>query len=82
MPRHTHTWDVGLLLKYLKELPENANLVLQVLSHKLAMLMDLANTDRCSELAALDLLYCSIMDVGVKFVIPTLTKSRRSCPPI
>ena len=71
-----------LVLKYLKELPENANLVLQVLSYKLAMLMALANTDRCSELAALDLLYCSIVDGGVKFVISTLTKSRRSGPPI
>ena len=46
------------------------------------MLMALANADRCSDLAALDLSFRSFQDEGVKFVIPGLTKTRRNGPPI
>ena len=53
-----------------------------MLSHKLAMLMALANADRCSDLAALDLDFRTIQQNGVRFVIPGLTKTRRSGPPM
>ena len=57
-------------------MPNNSDLPFQLLTHKLAMLMALANANRYSELAALDL------SNGVMFTIPILTKSRRSGPPI
>ena len=40
-----------------------------MLSHKLAMLMALANADRCSDLVALDLDYHTFQQNGVRFVI-------------
>ena len=54
-PRYTTTWDVGVVLKYLRESPDNHELTFQQLTHKLVMLMALANADRCSDLAALDI---------------------------
>ena len=54
----------------------------QALFHKLAMLMALANADRCSDLAALDLDHRTFQGSGVRFIIPGLTKTRRSGPPI
>ena len=82
MPRYTHTWDVDRVLSYLRGQPGNELLSFQVLTYKLAMLMALANADRCSDLAALDLSFCSVRDGGVRFTIPTLTKTRRDGPPI
>ena len=80
-PRYTTTWDVDRVLIYIHNLPENGQLSLAVLAHKLAMLMALSNADRCSELASLDLRFRSYLREGVKFVIPGLTKTRRSGPP-
>ena len=77
-PRYTTTWDVDRVLIYIHNLPENGQLSLAVLAHKLAMLMALSNADRCSELASLDLRFRSYLREGVKFVIPGLTKTRRS----
>ena len=76
------TWDVDVVLQYLRGLPQNEDLSFQALSHKVAMLMALANADRCSDLASLDLDYMQYQVNGVKFVIPGLTKTRRSAPPL
>ncbi|MCG8621291.1 MAG: hypothetical protein MJE68_04705, partial [Proteobacteria bacterium] len=54
-PKYAVTWDVDVVLLYLRSLPDNQKVSFQLLSHKLAMLMALANADRCSDLAALDL---------------------------
>ena len=70
------------MLRYIKELPENDKLSFQALSHKLAMLMALANADRCSDLAALDLDYMRPQVNGMLFIIPGLTKTRRNGPPL
>ena len=53
-PKYTSTWDVDKVLSYLSGLPENHQLTLQILAHKLAMLTALANADRCSDQAGLD----------------------------
>ena len=45
-PRYSVTWDVDVVLSYLKSLPINSELSFQALSHKLGMLMALANADR------------------------------------
>ena len=81
-PRYTSTWDVDKVLLYIKSLPPNDKLSLTVLSHKLAMLMALANADRCSDLIALDLDFRTFHQNGVKFMISKLTKTRRSGPPM
>ena len=81
-PKYSFTWNVDTVLVFLKSLPENNNLSLQQLSHKLVMLMALANADRCADLAALDLRYRYAQGNGEKFIIPGLTKTRRSGPPI
>ena len=80
-PRYTSTWDVDVVLKFLGSLPENTSLPLPMLTHKLAMLLALANANRCSDLAALDLQFCSMQSDGAKFMIPGLTKTRRTGPP-
>ena len=76
------TWNVDTVLSFIRGLPDNDSLSFQQLSHKLAMLLALANVDRCSDLAALDLSHRSYVTNGVRFIIPSLTKSRRSGPPI
>jgi hypothetical protein len=81
-PKHTTTWDVDTVLDYLNGLPDNACLDLQQLSHKLTMLLALTNADRCSDLAALDLSYRTYLGNGVRFIIPGLTKTRVSGPPL
>lgn len=81
-PRYTSTWDVDFVLSYYESSPENSQLSLQTLAHKVAMLFALANADRCSDLAALDLNHRTYQVNGVKFIIPGLTKSRRRGPPI
>ena len=81
-PQNTCTWDVDIVLSFLENAPSNDQLSFSFLSHKVAMLFALANADRCSDLAALDLRHRSFQVDGVKFVIPGLTKTRRSGPPI
>ena len=54
---------------------------LTLLSYKLAVLFALANADRSSDLAALDLRFRTYQGNGVRFIIPGLTKTRRSGPP-
>ena len=53
-PRYRGTWDTDIVLRHLEGSPDNRDLSLQQLTHKLAMLLALANADRCSNLAALD----------------------------
>ena len=67
-PRYTSTWDVDVVLKYLSSLPENTHLPL-ALTHKIAMLSALCSANHCSELAPLDLNFCSIFENGIKFII-------------
>ena len=81
-PRSTSTWDVDMVISYYESSPVNSQLSLQTLTHKVAMLFALANADRCSDLAALDLNHRTYQGNGVKFIIPGLTKSRRKGPPI
>ena len=45
-PKYSFTWDVDIVLSYIRDLPSNEDLSFQLLSHKVAMLMALANADR------------------------------------
>ena len=82
MPKYKVTWDVDIVLDYLCMLPSNGDFNLQQLSHKLVMLMTLTNAGRCSDLATLNLSFCSISGNSSRFVIPGLTRSCRSGPPL
>jgi hypothetical protein len=73
---------MDIVLHFLQEGPDNNKLSFQALTCKLAMLMALANVDRCSDLAALDLNLRSFQTEGVLFIIPGLTKTRRTGLPI
>ena len=44
------SWFLKGVLRYLDQSPSNGGLTLTQLTHKLAMLMALANVDRCSDL--------------------------------
>lgn len=44
--------------------------------------MVLSNADRCSDLVVLDLNFRDYVGNGVRFVIPGLTKTRISGPPL
>ena len=81
-PKYSCTWDVDIVLQYIRRLPRNEEHSFQSLSQKLAMLMALTNADRSSDLAALDLDYVRPQINGIKFIIPGLTKTRRSGPPL
>ena len=68
VPKYSCTWDVDIVLSYLKDLPDNESLLFQLLLHKVAMLMALSNADRCSDMAALDLRYRFSQANGEKFI--------------
>ena len=80
-PQYSSTWDVNRVLSYLKSLLTDDPLPLTLLSYKLAVLFALANADRSSDLVPLDLRFRTYQGNGVRFIIPGLTKTRRSGPP-
>ena len=80
-PKYSFTWDVDTVLTYLCSLGPSENLSLKNLSLKLVTLMALASANRSSYLHALDLNFHRFTPEGVLFILPTLTKTRRSGPP-
>ena len=81
-PKYGVTWDTDTVLRYLEMPPDNADLNLQQLTQKLAMLLALASADRFSDLAALDVNRHYREGNGIRFVITALTKTRQSGPPL
>ena len=47
-PKYTTMWDVDIVLSHTRDMEDNNQLSFQLLTHMLAMLMALANADRCS----------------------------------
>ena len=80
-PKYTTTWAVNVVLSYFNSLPGNDHLDLHQLSHKLTMLLALTNADRCLDLASLDRSHRTFLRDCVRFIIPCLTKTRKSGPP-
>ena len=64
-PHYTCTWDVDIVVRYLKGLGSNADLSLKTLSGKLILLMSLTLASRTSELHALDLRFRFFRPEGV-----------------
>ena len=55
MPRYQHCWDINQVLDYIKSLPANMDLSLDLVTGKLATLMAITAPKRSSELGLLDL---------------------------
>ena len=63
------------VLDYIRSLGPSSSLNLRQLTHKLAMLVALANASRASELHALDIRFISRKDGGVLFTLADHTKT-------
>ena len=81
MPKNVTLWDVEIALKHAESNFPLEELSLKQISERTAMLLALANADRVSDLHSLDLKFRSYRYGGVSFIIPVLTKTRRSGPP-
>ncbi len=61
-----HSWNVDIVLNYLRTPAGNKELSLKLLTHKLAVLLALTAPKRSSELQLLDLRYMCILPEGVE----------------
>ena len=76
-PKYTDTWDVEVVLEYLRQLPDNDQLELKELSLKLVMLLALVSAGRSSELHKCTI--SGMVDKGfmVELHVGALTKVRK-----
>ena len=76
-PRSCFVWDIETVLSYLDSLPDNKNLSVKVLTHKLALLLVLTAVSQSSEICNLDTRY--MVKTGDKFIFTfaRLTKTWR-----
>ena len=81
-PRYTHFWDVGVVLRFIKQLGTNPSLSLKWLSIKTAMLMALTRPSRSADLSKLDIRFRTYTAKGVIFQPTHLSKQSRSSKPI
>ena len=77
LPRYCSSWDISIVLEYIKSLGDNENLTIKQLSAKLALLFALISAERGSELVAHGLRFKKSHPEGVEFHLPELTKSIR-----
>jgi len=66
-PRYSHFWDVGLVLRFIRQLGENNTLSLKWISIKIAMLMALTCPSRSADLSKLDIRLQMYTHKGVLF---------------
>jgi hypothetical protein len=76
-PRYTFTWDVNLVLKFLKSMDDFDNITLKWLTFKLAMLVALVSGQRCQTLHCLNLDNLDIFSDKAVFHITELLKHSR-----
>lgn len=77
-PRYTFTWDVNLVLKFLKSMDNFDNITLKWLTFKLVMLVALVSGQRCQTLHCLNLDNLDIFSDKAIFHITELLKHSRS----
>ena len=80
-PRYRATWDVTVVLNYLRSLGPNESLTLKNLTMKLVTLISLISGQRCQTLALINLDNAYPTAQGVKFVITDLIKTRKAGKP-
>lgn len=75
LPRYNVTWDVNIVLKYLKSLSPLSSLSLLQLSHKLVMLLALLSGQRGQTLHLIDIRNIHFQENSVKIVIGDMLKT-------
>ena len=76
-PKYNGRWKVEDVLLYVSSLGPTDNLSIKDLTHKLALLLALANADRASDLQALDVRYVTFSPTGARFEVTNLTKTAK-----
>ena len=76
-PRYTVTWDVNIVLKFLKDMPSLDTISLKFLTYKLVMLIALVTGQRCQTIKCLDLDNYDTLEDKVFFRITNLLKQTR-----
>jgi len=82
MPRYSHFWNFGVVLRFIKQLGENSMLSLKWISIKTAMLMALTHPSRSADLSTLDVHSRTYTSKGVIFQPSHLSKQSRSTKPV
>ena len=77
-PRYTSTWDVNVVIEYLKTLPSNPTLPLKLLTMKTVMLFALTKSSRSSDLCLLSVEHYQLTPEGICFFPTGLTKQSRA----
>ena len=77
LPKYSHTWDVTIVLDYLKTIAPKEKLTLKQLTQKLAMLCLLVTGNRCQSLALMDINTMFKEKSSYKFPINELVKQCR-----
>lgn len=77
LPRYNVTWDVNIVLKYLKSLSPLSSLSLLQLSHKLVMLLALLSGQRGQTLHLIDIRNIHLQENSRKIVIGDMLKTSK-----
>ena len=82
LPRYSTFWEVGVVLRYLKQLGGDDSLSLRLLSIKSAMLLALARPSRSVDLSKLDIRTRFFTSSGLVFKPQHLSKQSRQSKPL
>ena len=77
LPRYDCTWDVNMMLNFLKSLPVCSKISLKLLTYKLCMLLLLLSGQRTQSIHMLNLNNMQLSDSHLKFQIPKLIKTSK-----
>ena len=77
LSRYSTFWDIGVVLRYLKQLGNNNPLSLRLLTIKSVMLLALARRSRSMDLSKLDIHYCTYTPGDLTFKAQHLSKQSR-----
>ena len=80
--KYSTVWDVGVVLRYLRDLGENGTLSLRLLTLKSVMLLALTRPARSVDLSKLDIRACFYTSAGVTFKAQHLSKHGKSTKPL
>jgi hypothetical protein len=77
LPRYTSTWDVNIVLTYLKSLSLNAHLSLKDLTYKLACLLVILSGQRVQTIHLLDTQHMLVQENKIIFQVKELVKQSK-----
>lgn len=77
LPKYVITWDTDIMLRYLKSLGPNKRLTIQLLTHKLTMLLLLLSGQRTQTIHLFDVRNMTLTFSRVTFTIGDLLKTSR-----